>query len=96
MNELDRAVCCELANHGEPGKKGSGYHQDSLVVTLCDQPRQVIELDREAIDDPNQLEHLEIVCRRFAVRPALGSQLAVEVLEEPRRRTHDASRGTHF
>jgi hypothetical protein len=92
LNELDRAICCELANHGEPGKKSSGHHQDSVVVTLCDQPRQVIELDCEAIDDPNQLEHLEIVRRRFAVRSPLGSQLAVEVLEEPRRRTNDASR----
>ena len=88
MNELDRAICCELANHGEPGKKGSGHHQDSVVVTLGNQPRQVIELNCEAIDDPDQLEHLEIVRRRFAVRFALGSQLAVEVLEEPRRRTH--------
>jgi len=53
-----------------------------VAVTLGDQARRVIELDFEAIDDPDQLEHLQIVRRRFAVRFALGSQ--VEVLEEPR------------
>lgn len=96
LNDLDRTICCELANHGEPGEKRSGHHQDSVVVTLGDQTRQVIEFDCEAIDDPNQLKHLEIVRRRFAIRSALGSQLAVEVLEEPRRRTNDASGRTHF
>lgn len=33
VNELDCAMCCELANDGEPRQECSGHHQDSVVVT---------------------------------------------------------------
>ena len=92
MHEFDCTICCELADDGETRHEGRRHHQDPVVVTLQDQPRQVVELDREAIDDPDQLEHLEVIRRRFAVRSAFGTELAVEVFKEPRRRANDASR----
>jgi hypothetical protein len=35
----------------------------SVVVALVDQPRQHVEPDREAVHDPDQLEHLKVVRR---------------------------------
>ena len=91
MHELDGTICGELTDDGETRHKGPIHHQDPVVVTPRDQARQVIELDREAIDDSDQLEHLEVVRRRFAVRPTFGTELAIKVVKKPRSRANDAS-----
>ena len=51
--------------------------------------------DSEAFDDPEQLEHLEVVRRRLATWSALGRKLPVEILEEPRGRTNSSAARTH-
>jgi len=61
-----------LANDRESHHKRSGHHQDPVIVTLGNQARQVIDLDCEGIDDPDHLEHLEIVRRSVRARVATG------------------------
>ena len=60
-----------------------------------DQLRQVVEGGCEVVDDPNDLEDLEVVCRGLTLNATLGGKLPVEVLEEAGSGANDASRFAH-
>jgi hypothetical protein len=88
------AVGSELTDDGESRHEHADGDQDLVVVAVSEEPWQVIETDSEAFHDAEQLEHLEVVRRRFARRTAFGGQLSIEVLEEPRRRSDRPARRT--
>lgn len=47
---------------------------------------KIVELHGKSVDDPQQLNRLEVRSRRFTARSSLRTQLTVEILEEPVRR----------
>jgi acetolactate synthase regulatory subunit len=56
---------------------------------------QIIEASREAFDDLQQLERLEVVRRWLAARSTFTEELAIKVLEELKRRAHLATVAAH-
>jgi hypothetical protein len=82
LHEFNGAVGSELTDHREPRHEHADSDQDSIVVASGDQPRQIVEPDSEALHDPQQFEHLEVVCRGLALRTPLGGKLSIEVDEE--------------
>lgn len=82
LNQLDRAIRSKLAKHREPCDEHARRDQESVVAPAGDQLGEIIEPDREPVDNANQLKDLEIGGRGLAARSALRRELPVEVLEE--------------
>ena len=93
--ELNGAVRGELAYDGEPGNEHPGRDQDSIVGPAGNQLWQVVEDRGEVVDDPDELEDLEVMCRGMAVTATLRRELSVEVLEEAGGCANDPSRFAH-
>jgi hypothetical protein len=75
-----------LSDYGEAGDDIARRNQDAVLRPIRKQPREVVSPDGEALDDAQQVEHLEIIRGWFTIRTALGGQLAIEILEKSLRR----------
>ena len=88
--ELDQFECAvdgELTDDREPGHEHSGRDEDAIVGASRDERREIVPPRSEHFDDAKELEDLEVVDRRLAVRAALRAELAVEIREERRAGT---------
>ena len=95
LHELDGTVGRELGDDDETSDHHPGRDEGPVVGTARDQLGEVVEPGRKPIDDLEEFEHLEVVCRRLAVGPSLGWQLPIKVLEESGGRTNDPPRFGH-
>ena len=61
LDELDRAIRRQLADDREHRDERSSGDEDPIVRASWDELQKSVEPTRETIDDPQQLEHLEVV-----------------------------------
>lgn len=91
LNELDRSVGRKLSDHGESGDENSRADEQPVVGPSGGQLGQLVPVSGEVLDYPKELEDLEVVRRRLAVRAALRTELVVEILEERGGGSDDAT-----
>ena len=75
-----------MAGNVERPDQHAAGEQDPIVTSTRNQLGKIVELHGKSVDDPQQLDRLEVRSRRFTVRSSLRTQLTVEILEEPVRR----------
>ena len=96
LYEFDCTVLRELADDGQGRHQSARGDEDAVVGTARDQFGKIIEPGGEALDDPQQFEHLEVAGGRLAVRAALRPKLTIEVVEDARGGTNGAPTLAHF
>lgn len=94
-HQLNCPVSAQLTDDGVRTHEHSRRDQDAVVAPPRNELGQIIEARREAFDDLQQLERLEVVCRRLAARSTFTVELAIKVLEELKRRAHLATFTAH-
>ena len=95
LHQLHGSVWRQLSNYRETSDNVARCDQDAVLRHIRKQPREVIPPDGEALDDSQQVEHLEVIRGWFTIRTALGWQLAIEIREAPWGRPNRSPRSGH-